>query len=146
MRNPSLQMPLIPIHRPFHRPLRHPRLVASLPVLVFLLLCLPAGAHAQMSPDNPIHTPPVVPGVSPGNSNGSDPSMRHMTEQMAMRRNTQRQQQIVSDTAHLLDLAQKLNDEVSKSTKDELSVSVVKEADEIEKLAKSIKGKMRDGD
>lgn len=72
--------------------------------------------------------------------------MRHMTEQMAMRRNTQRQQQIVSDTAHLLDLAQKLNDEVSKSTKDELSVSVVKEADEIEKLAKSIKGKMRDGD
>ena len=143
MRNPSLQIALIPIHRPIHRP----RLVASLPVLIFLLFCLPAAAHAQLSPDNPIHTPPVVPGVSPNSSNnGSDPSMRRMTEQMAMRRNTQRQQQIVSDSAHLLDLAQRLNDEVNKSTKDELSLSVVKEADEIEKLAKSIKEKMRDGE
>jgi hypothetical protein len=71
--------------------------------------------------------------------------MRRMSAQMALRRNAQRQQQIVADTARLLQLAQKLNDEVSKSSKDELSVSVVKEADEIEKLAKAIKGKMRDG-
>jgi hypothetical protein len=138
MRNPVLQIPLSPIRRL--------RVVASLPVLVFLLLCLPAAAHAQQS-EGSTGTRPVVPGVSPdNNSNGSDPSLRRMTEQMAMRRNTQRQQQIVSDSAHLLDLAQKLNDEVTKSTKDELSVSVVKEADEIEKLAKSIKDKMRDGD
>jgi hypothetical protein len=142
MRNPILQIPLIPIHHPrVHRP----RVVASLPMLVFLLLCLPVGAHAQQV-DTQTHTPPVVPGIGPdNNSNGGDPSLRRMTEQMAMRRNTERQQQIVSDSAHLLDLAQKLNDEVTKSTKDELSVSVVKKADEIEKLAKSIKEKMRDG-
>ena len=71
--------------------------------------------------------------------------MRRMTAQMAFRRNAERQKQIVAQTAHLLELAQKLNDEVSKSNKDELSVSVVKEAEEIEKLAKSIKDKMRDG-
>jgi ATP-dependent helicase/DNAse subunit B len=68
-----------------------------------------------------------------------------MVEAMSARRNAQRQQQIVDDTAKLLELAQKLNSEVSKSDKDTLSIPVVKEAEEIEKLAKSIKEKMRDG-
>ena len=85
-----------------------------------------------------------MPGANP-NTSEQDPTLRRMNEQMSIKRNAQRQQQIVSDTAHLLQLAQQLNDAVSKSNKDELSVSVVKDADEIEKLAKSIKDKMRDG-
>jgi hypothetical protein len=67
-----------------------------------------------------------------------------MTEQMSLRRNAQRQQQILADTARLLQLAEKLNADVSKTDKNTLSVPVVKEADEIEKLAKAIKDKMRD--
>ena len=63
--------------------------------------------------------------------------------QQAIRRNTQRQQDIVNDTAKLLLLAQQLKDEVDKSRKDQLSVSVVKKAEEIEKLAKSVKEKMK---
>ncbi len=69
-----------------------------------------------------------------------------MAEQMAIARNAQRQKQIVSESARLLVLAQNLNADVNKSNKDELSISVVKEAEEIEKLAKSIKDKMRYGD
>lgn len=68
-----------------------------------------------------------------------------MTEHMAKQRNTERQKKIVDDTAKLLAMAQKLNDEVSHSSKNELSVAVVQQAAEIEKLAKSIKDKMRDG-
>ncbi len=109
-----------------------------------LILCLPVAARAQQQTPPPTPPVPMVPGVNP-NGTEQDPALRHMTEQMSMRRNTQRQQQIVSDTAHLLQLAQQLNDDVSKSDKDQLSLSVVKDADEIEKLAKSIKEKMRDG-
>jgi hypothetical protein len=64
-------------------------------------------------------------------------------EQQAIKRNTQRQQDIVSDTAKLLDLAQQLKDEVDKSRKDQMSVSVIKKAEEIEKLAKAVKEKMK---
>ncbi len=70
---------------------------------------------------------------------------RHMQEQLARSRNNQRQQQMVADAAKLLDLATQLKAEVDKSNKDTLSLSVVKKADEIEKLAKSVKDKMRDG-
>lgn len=68
---------------------------------------------------------------------------RHAMEQQAIKRNTQRQQDIVNDTAKLLDLAQQLKDEVDKSRKDQMSVSVIKKAEEIEKLAKSVKEKMK---
>jgi len=68
---------------------------------------------------------------------------RHAMEQQAIKRNTQRQQDIVNDTAKLLDLAQQLKDEVDKSRKDQMSVSVIKKAEEIEKLAKAVKEKMK---
>ncbi len=45
----------------------------------------------------------------------------------------------------LVDLANKLKDAVDKSTKDQLSLSVINTATEIEKLAKTVKEKMRDG-
>ncbi len=68
-----------------------------------------------------------------------------MSVQAANKRNIQRQQQIVDDTTKLLQLAQQLKDEVDKSSKNTLSVSVIKKADEIEKLAKTVKEKMREG-
>ena len=115
---------------------------ALLPAFAFFILCVPPSARAQQT-QNP-NPPPALPGINP-NAPDQDAATRRMTEQMAIKRNSQRQQQIVADTAHLLDLAQKLNTEVSKSDKNTLSISVVKEAEEIEKLAKSIKERMRDG-
>ena len=56
---------------------------------------------------------------------------------------TQRQAQILADTNRLLQLAQELKIEVSKSNKDILSFAVVKKADAIEKLAKNLKERMR---
>jgi hypothetical protein len=54
-----------------------------------------------------------------------------------------RQAQIAADTERLFKMAQELKAEVAKSNKDILSVAVVKKADEIEKLAKSLKERMR---
>lgn len=113
-------------------------------LLMLLSLCLLPTAHAQQT--NPV--PPLqVPVRALGNNTppGSDPLLRSMNEKMALERNAQRQKTIVSQSDELLALARKLKADVAKSNKDELSVSVVREAAEIEKLAKSIKNKMRDG-
>lgn len=120
------------------------RLLDAIPrAVLFLSLCaFPAALYAQQGPPQP----PRIPGENTTPTSEPDPTLRKMNEQMSAARNTQRQKLIVDDTAHLLQLAQQLNDEVSKSSKDMLSLSVVKKADEIEKLAKTIKDKMRDGE
>jgi hypothetical protein len=46
-----------------------------------------------------------------------------------------RQNQIVDDTANLVKLANSLKAEVAKTTQDTMSVSVIRQAEEIEKLA-----------
>jgi hypothetical protein len=114
-------------------------------LLLALILSSPfAASHAQEVGQSPTTASPAAPNISPTTPQ-QDEGTQRMIEMMAIRRNEQRQKEIVSDTAKLLDLAQKLNAEVSKSDKNTLSISVVKEAEEIEKLARTIKEKMRDG-
>jgi hypothetical protein len=55
----------------------------------------------------------------------------------------QRQKQLEDDTAKLLVLANELKAEMDKSTKDTLSLSVIKKAEEIEKLARKVRGEMK---
>jgi hypothetical protein len=110
-----------------------------------IIFSLPFSARAQQQ-QNPNASQAAAPAINSPTTPEPDPTLHHMAERMAMERNIERQKQIVSDTARLLQLAQQLNNEVSKSSKDTLSVSVVKRAEQIEKLAKSIKDKMRDGE
>jgi len=56
---------------------------------------------------------------------------------------TERKKQIADESAQLLDMALALKAEVDKTTKDTLSLNVIKKADQIEKLAKSVKDKMK---
>jgi len=62
---------------------------------------------------------------------------------MEKKANSQRQQDIRKDTEKLLELATELKQEVDKSNENMLSMGVVKKAEEIEKLAKSVKNKMK---
>ena len=57
--------------------------------------------------------------------------------------NIERKKQISDDSAKLLKLAADLKSEVDKTTKDTLSINVIRKADEIEKLAHSVKEKMK---
>jgi nitric oxide reductase activation protein len=68
------------------------------------------------------------------------PQMERDQEKM---RNVERQKQLVSDTEKLLELANELKIDVDKSNKDTLSLDVIKKADEIEKLAHTVKEKMK---
>jgi len=57
--------------------------------------------------------------------------------------NTERRKQIADDSAKLLKLATDLKVEVDKTTKDTLSIDVVRKAEEIEHLAHNVKEKMK---
>jgi len=57
--------------------------------------------------------------------------------------NAERRKQIASDSAKLLKLAADLKTEVDKTTRDTLSINVIRKADEIERLAHSVKEKMK---
>ncbi len=110
-----------------------------------LLGTLTSAAQANQSDQlSAPSSPPMNRGGMDGNHVKDAPSLSpQMQEQMADRRNSDRQKQLMADTEKLLQLAQQLRDEVARSNKDQLSIPVVKKSEEIEKLAKSVKEKMR---
>ena len=57
--------------------------------------------------------------------------------------NVQRQQEIKKETEKLLELATELKQSVDKSSENTLSLDVIKKAEQIEKLAKDVKEKMK---
>jgi hypothetical protein len=75
---------------------------------------------------------PIGPALSP-----------QMQERLARSQNSERQKRLVADTDKLLALATQLKQEVDKTNRDVLSVDVIKKADEIEKLAHSVKERMK---
>ena len=84
---------------------------------------------------------PIRPGLPP--LGPDEPLPPQIQAQQAKSRNNDRQKHLVDDTDKLLLLATQLKQEVDKTNKDVLSVDVIKKADEIEKLAHSIKDRMK---
>jgi hypothetical protein len=86
-------------------------------------------------------------GKMPG-SVGSDSPMDNMTspfpDSTRQKRNDERQRRLVSDTQRLLALTSQLKAEVANSGAESMSPEMLKQMEEIEKLAKSVKDKMRD--
>ena len=99
-----------------------------------------SAAQMQQQPQPPSMQVPPAFGQPP---EPSDPMQRQRLEKMEKARNADRQKHLVQDTDKLLALAKELKEEVAKSNEDTLSVNVVKKAGEIEKLAKSVKDRMR---
>jgi hypothetical protein len=85
---------------------------------------------------------PPLSGQSPRNPAETD--MEAQQKRAAEKaENTKRQQDIKKDTDKLLQLATELKQYVDKTDEHTLSVSVVKKAEEIEKLAHAVKEKMK---
>lgn len=115
------------------------RVLLRVCLLVIGTICAPGSLRAQ-------HETGPVAGAEPQvGMRGSDapPLSPQVEQQMAERRNVERQKALEADTQKLLALAQQLHDEVAKTNKDQLSIAVVKKSEEIEKLARSVKEKMR---
>jgi len=113
-----------------------------------VLVCLMAmsalactAQQAQPNPDKPILAPILT---DPPDAN----AQMIMHEQAAKQQNfdaanIERRNQISEDSAKLLKLANDLKAEVEKTSKDTLSLSVIRKADEIERLAHDVKEKMK---
>jgi hypothetical protein len=103
--------------------------------LLFLLVTFPSYSSPQ-------DAGPQLPGAVPGEDNGpAIPS--HMQKEIEKKANAQRQADLKRDTEKLLKLSTELKEYVDKSNENVLSVEVVIKAEEIEKLAHSVKVKMR---
>jgi hypothetical protein len=75
----------------------------------------------------------------------SDDSVWAEQQQKALvkKANLLRQEEIKKDAEKLLELATELKQSVDKTTENTLSLDVVKKADQIERLAKAVKEKMK---
>jgi hypothetical protein len=89
----------------------------------------------------------IPPGLPPVSGQPVDQDQQRaqskMEHEMAKKAAKERQAAIKRDTDKLLELATQLKDNVDKSSENTLSMDVVKKAEEIEKLAKSVKEKMK---
>jgi hypothetical protein len=72
----------------------------------------------------------------------SQPEKMFQVKQQKMRI-MERQKQLVADTDKLLLLSTALKEQVNESNKDILSLDMIKKADEIEKLAHSVKERIK---
>ena len=99
------------------------------------------NANAQRQSTQP---PPPVRGDpnAPPITNADDAQERIVTE-MAKKAARERAAALKSDTDRLLKLSVELKQSVDKSDENVLSLDVIKKAEEIEKLARSVKEKMK---
>ena len=89
-----------------------------------------------------IHLPPAV---SQSQSMGNTPTAQGdpVQQQQAIAANQQRQIEIRRDTEKMAELTQQLKEYLAKSGPGVMSVDAIKKVDQIEKLAHSVKGKMK---
>lgn len=96
-----------------------------------------SAAQATQSQPSTGIAPPAPP------SSTEDAWEVQQRKEMLKKQNLQRQQELKKDTEKLLELATELKQSVEKSNENTLSLDVVRKAEQIEKLAKSVKEKMK---
>jgi hypothetical protein len=100
-----------------------------------------SGCAAQVA------DPSQLPDASvPGSQRQKDvesPWTLQQKQEMAKKQNERRQKDIKQDTDKLLELATELKQYVDKTNENIISLDVIKKADQIEKLAKNVKDKMK---
>lgn len=113
----------------------------------FALACLlggAAGAWAQSAAQ------PSAPSVAPhpafgsDNNAANDPLAARNGLRLEHMREDERRKRLQADMARLVELTNQLKAEVDSTAKDELSVTVVRKAAEIEKLAHDVKERMKE--
>jgi hypothetical protein len=108
--------------------------------LVALLRFAQSSAIAQQSPQPP-PPPPHIGDLNPPAD--EDEARARITRDMEKKAAKARAAALKTDTDKLLKLSVELKEYVDKSDENVLSLDVIKKAEEIEKLAKSVKDKMR---
>jgi len=102
-----------------------------------------AGSFALVIFGTPLAALPS-PAASPQVETRQDPAQKEMQDRMAREANKKRQQDIREQTDKLFQLATELKTAVDKSNENLLSLDVIRKAEEVEKLAKKVKEKMKE--
>jgi len=103
-------------------------------ILIFLLWIFSALVLIQHSPGQQREVNPPI---------DEDEARSRITHDMEKKAAKERVAALKRDTDKLLKLSVELKEYVDKSNENVLSLDVVRKADEIEKLAKSVKDKMK---
>jgi len=104
-----------------------------------LLLLITGPANPTAGQDLPAPSPPWA-NQMPERRTSPSESQSQRQERV---RNASQRKQLKADAERLLKLATDLKAEVDKTTKDTMSVDVIRKADEIEKLARGIEQQMK---
>jgi hypothetical protein len=119
--------------RPFLR-----RQLCILPVLLITLLSFRCPAlELSAEQDSTLQ----LPGVAPPERH--DPWSDQQRREMEKKQNVKREQDIKRDTDKLLELSTELKQYVDRTNENIISMDVIKKAEQIEKLAKNIREKMK---
>jgi carboxypeptidase C (cathepsin A) len=112
-------------------------------ILSLTLFAIPANSQSRTTPVNAAQVQRIA-AESEAMDNGlsSDPHQRLQQEMMA-RAVAERQAQLRLDTEKLVALTAELKQHVDKAGGNILSMDVIRKAQEIQKLAKSVQDKMR---
>jgi hypothetical protein len=119
----------------------NPLWIGVLAGLATIVLAQFAG-EGQSQRDPGFRYPPSVTRIPDANTQ-NDINTQQTQQQSFDAANAERKKQIAEDSAKLLKLATDLKAEVDKTSKDTLSLNVIRKADEIEKLAHNVKEKMK---
>ena len=111
---------------------------------IFLTPSLGMATAYQTSQSTPQPvTRPLAPMDEGPPADPHDPTTAMREANRARSMANERQKKIAEDTTKLLQLATELKTDVDKTTKDEMSLDVIRKADEIERLAHDVKQRMK---
>ena len=110
--------------------------------LAVVLLCFSVFQASPSHQPPQLPTPPITQPGAPNDETGPNIPPQ-VQKDMEKRANEQRQVELKRDTDRLLKLSTELKDYVDKTNQNVLSLEVIKKAEEIEKLAHSVRTKMR---
>jgi hypothetical protein len=123
--------------------------VAMISFMLLAAACVVAvRGQSHQNPPPVIGAPPVSGANMPGMGGRSDPMSNdpmngRLEEQQVKSRNSDRQRRLVSDTDRLVTLTKELKQQVETPDKPLQPGDVGRKAEEIEKLAKSVKDRMK---
>ena len=116
-------------------------LKGPLAFVLFALLSMILSLPAQPQPQPQDLTSDQLPGM--GQTMPPSPEQQRMEHERQKRMNKERFDSLKRDTDKLLELATELKQNVDRANENTLSLDVIRKADEIDKLAKQIREKMK---
>ena len=112
-------------------------------ILSLTLFAIPANSQSRTTPVNAVQVQKMAAERETTNNSLSNDPHQRLQQELITRIVADRQSQLRLDTEKLVALTAELKQHVDKAGANILSMDVIKKAQEIQKLAKSVQDKMR---